>query len=226
MRWLLIFALLAPSVLMAGSKQDPDEVRARLQKALDGAQIGEISDSPIPGFYETTFNGEIVYTDGKYLLQGDIYELDGLRNLTKLSVLESISDADTVVFAPKKTKHTLTIFTDTTCGYCRKLHQEVSKLNEHGIKVRYMMYPRQGPGSPSAKTLESVWCADNPQEAMTAAKAGESIPEKQCATPLEEHMNLARRLGLRGTPLIVADNGTVIPGYRPADQLISMLNGQ
>lgn len=118
----------------------------------------------------------------------------------------------------------ITVFTDISCGYCRRLHAELDTLLEEGVRVRYLMFPRAGIGSQGHKDLESVWCADNPQEAMTNAKAGGKIVAKSCPNPIEEHVALAERLGLRGTPLIYTDGGEKIPGYREASALVAMVN--
>jgi len=86
------------------------------------------------------------------------------------------------------------------------------------------MFPRAGLESDSRVALESVWCSDDPQEAMTAAKAGQPIQPLACETPIEQHYALAEQVGLRGTPLIYLDNGTAIPGYREAKILVEMIN--
>jgi thiol:disulfide interchange protein DsbC len=104
------------------------------------------------------------------------------------------------------------------------MHAEIDTLLEEGIRVRYLMFPRAGIGSQGHKDLESVWCADDPLEAMTNAKAGGRIEAKSCSNPIEEHVALAERLGLRGTPLIYTDSGEKIPGYREASALVSMVN--
>lgn len=224
----IITALFSLSLFaQTASAMDAEQVKERLQQKFQGQRVEDVQPSPVDGFYQVSLGGNILYTDGQYLLQGDIYDLDTMSNLTKLGLLNSVSDDNTVPFTPEgDTEHTITVFTDTTCGYCRKLHQEVGKLNEAGIKVRYMLYPRAGLGSPAAQTLESVWCADNPQKALTAAKAGKKIQQKSCDNPIEEHINYAHRFGLRGTPLIITDRGHVINGYKPADALIRDLNGQ
>lgn len=212
------------------------KVKAQLEKNIPGVEIGDVSETPIPGLYETIINKQLIYLtgDGHYMVRGDIYDRQTSTNLSELSrnkirlqVLKGIDDDQTIVFGPKKAKHSLTVFTDTSCGYCRKLHQdEVPKLNEKGVKVRYILFPRGGMDSPGYKELQSVWCADNPQEALTKAKQGESIPEKACDNPIAENMELAHTFGLRGTPLIVTDSGELINGYRPAEQLLEILNSE
>jgi thiol:disulfide interchange protein DsbC len=220
-------ALLAVMWVSLAQSADADKIRNELQKTVS-SNIEEIKATAIPGLYSVRLDGQLVYVskDGQYLIQGSMFELKTGKNLTTLAVLETISDKDTLMFSPKKPKHTLTVFTDTSCGYCRKLHQEVPKLNENGVKVRYLLYPRAGPDSSVAATLQSIWCADNPQEALTTAKAGGAVETKTCDNPISKHMALARQLGLRGTPMIITDTGEVIPGYQTADQLISNLNSK
>ena len=121
-----------------------------------------------------------------------------------------------------KPEHTVTIFTDVDCGYCRKLHREMASYNDLGIRVRYLMFPRAGVNSESFNTAVSVWCADDQQTAMTRAKLGKSIEAKTCANPIAEQYSLGQQLGVRGTPSIILDNGEMVPGYVPAARLVQM----
>jgi thiol:disulfide interchange protein DsbC len=130
-----------------------------------------------------------------------------------------------VIFAPaEKTDHTVTVFTDIDCGYCRKLHNEITDYTQNGIKVRYLMFPRAGFNSESYHKAVSVWCAENRQEAMTRAKRGESVTPKKCPNPVQEQAELGQSLGVQGTPSIILENGQMIPGYVPAAQLAQMLD--
>lgn len=103
--------------------------------------------------------------------------------------------------------------------YCRKLHQEVPELNALGIQVDYMAYPRAGMGSKSWDKAVSAWCADDRKQAMTDAKQGKTIPDKNCDNPVEAQYRLGQRLGVTGTPAILLENGEIIRGYMPADAL-------
>ena len=122
-------------------------------------------------------------------------------------------------FAPEKYDHTVTVFTDIDCGYCRKLHNEMEGYNDKGIRVRYMFFPRAGVGSKSYQKAVSVWCSDDRRDALTKSKQGKQIPMKTCNNPIDVHMALAQDLGLRGTPLVVLDDGTIQPGYAPPDKV-------
>jgi thiol:disulfide interchange protein DsbC len=124
-----------------------------------------------------------------------------------------------VVFAPKAPKTHITVFTDTDCGYCQKLHSEVPELNRLGVEVRYVAFPRQGLNSPAAKELVSVWCAKDQQDAMNRAKTRQSVADASCDNPVAKQYQLGQMIGVNGTPAIVLANGKMIPGYQPAPQL-------
>jgi thiol:disulfide interchange protein DsbC len=128
-----------------------------------------------------------------------------------------------VIFAPDKPKHTVTVFTDIDCGYCRKLHREIDGYLKAGIRVRYLFFPRAGLGSESFNEAVSVWCAADRQQAMTDAKAGKPIEAKTCENPVIDHMQLGESLQISGTPAIVLESGDLVPGYVPAERLAAML---
>jgi len=137
-------------------------------------------------------------------------------------VIEDLDEAGMVVFAPKNVKSTITVFTDTSCGYCVKLHREIAQIVAGGVKVRYLGYPRAGLNSRSFKTLVSIWCAGNPQQTMTDAKMGLPIKTRTCQTEIGRHIAAGKQIGVRGTPTIVLQDGTVVPGYVTARKLIAM----
>ena len=229
--WLSALLLISASAGMA-AEPDLQQIQQQLEASLPGVRFDQVRPTPLPGLYEVTLRGQVVYmsADGRYLFQGNLIDRQTSVNLTeqtrstmRAELLNSVADAQTVVFSPKNPKYSITIFTDTSCGYCRKLHQEVAVLNKKGVKVRYLLYPRAGIGSPSYKVLQSVWCAKDQQQAMNTAKSGGKVPEQACNNPIQQHMNLAQQMGLQGTPMIITDSGQVVKGYRPAQELIGIL---
>ncbi len=210
------------------------QLEQALSEKMPDLEITEITATPIPGVLELLTGGDVIYLtpDANYMFQGNLIDLQARVNLTEarqgkvhMALINKVPDAETVVFAPEKSEDVreITVFTDTTCPYCSKLHEEVDNLNAAGIKVRYLLYPRAGLGSSAHKELMSVWCADDQQSAMTAAKRGQGVEEKTCETPIEKHIALAQQVGLRGTPLIYVDSGEIISGYRPADAIIKSM---
>tara|TARA_R110000796_G_scaffold526_3_gene1728 strand:+ start:8397 stop:9065 length:669 start_codon:yes stop_codon:yes gene_type:complete len=205
-----------------------------LAKLKFDVPVSAISETPVDGLYQVQLEtGRVLYAtaDGKYFMQGTLIEVnDGQpRNLTSVAeasgiaqVLDRVDASDMVVFAPEEPKTHVTVFTDVDCGYCRKLHSEVEQLNNLGIEVRYMAFPRGGMQSPAAQVMQSVWCADNRQQAMTSAKQGKTVEEKTCANPVAQEYELGKQLGVQGTPAIFLANGVMIPGYQPAQQLATI----
>ncbi|MBN8281118.1 MAG: DsbC family protein, partial [Gammaproteobacteria bacterium] len=189
----------------------------------------QIAASPVPGLFEVRIGSKIAYVtgDGKYLVQGEIIDLATDQNLTEArregvrrDVLAGVSESGMVVFAPAKPTATVTVFTDVDCGYCRKLHKQIADYNARGIKVRYMYFPRSGPGTASWTEAEQVACSPDRQGALTRAKLGEKLTSKPCKpNPVSEHYNIGRDFGIQGTPAIVLESGELIGGYMDPEEL-------
>jgi len=239
---LLVIMLLAFCAGQASAKEDAEKnIRDRMTKILPDYDVAGVHETPVPGVYEVLLGSELVYVsaDGRYMMQGRLIDLETRQNLTessprlaearkreakdRIAALDKVGEDKMVIFAPEKYDHTITVFTDVDCGYCRKLHQEIQGYEDEGIRVRYLFYPRAGAGSPSYKKAVSVWCSDDRQAALTEAKKGKPIPEKQCDNPVLEHMKLGERFGVQGTPAIVLDNGEMVPGYVPPKRLAVLL---
>lgn len=224
---------LATACFAEARKVDAQSAEEVIRDALKNFPVQSVEPSPIAGMYEVVIGGQVVYFSGdmKYQFSGDIVDYERSINLTEKTrntlnakVFNDMDKGDYLAFKPKdKTEHVINVFTDVDCGYCRKLHSEVPQLNAKGIEVRYFLYPRAGSQSRSARTLESIWCADDQQEAMNRAKTGRSIESKRCNNPVDQHIALGAQVGLRGTPLIFTGRGTRISGYRPAKELHAQL---
>jgi thiol:disulfide interchange protein DsbC len=232
--------LVAATLLAAGasaqqsSKSDPkNDARAAIAKKFPGLKAEDVRASAMPGIFEVALGADTVYVsaDGKYLIAGDMYEVDTRSNLTesgradvRRKVLAEVDERDMIIFAPTKTKHTITVFTDVDCGYCRKLHGEIEELNKLGVRVRYMAYPRSGPGTEDWTKMEAVWCAKDRKAAITQAKRGDSLRTTGCgATPVAKQFELGEEVGVKGTPAIYTARGDHIGGYLPPDKMLEAL---
>ena len=225
-------AATAPVAAVPARKADP---RAVIAKKLE-VRIDDVRQSPIPGLYEVVSGNDVLYVspDGRYVVQGDMYDVDRAENITEqrltsmrsgaLAELKAVGDEQAITFGPKDARYTVTVFTDVDCAYCRKLHSQIAEYNKLGIRVRYLFYPRSGPNTPSWAKAEAVWCAPNRQEALTRAKLGEAVaaPAK-CVTPVAKTYHLAHELMLRGTPGIFTDKNEYISGYLEPQALLERL---
>ena len=222
----------ATSATATESKPDFAQIHARVEQEL-GAKVESITQSAIPGLYEVVVPPKVFYmsTDGRYIITGDLVDLQERVNLSadkrsqaRIDSVEKLGESAMIVFSPKEVKHTITVFTDIDCGYCRKLHSEMAAYNKLGIKVRYLAYPRAGIGSPSYDKAVAVWCAADKAKAMTTAKTGGTVEQKNCENPVAKEFALGQELGVNGTPALMLENGQIYPGYAPADKLIAVLD--
>jgi len=227
-----IAALSLFGLTLSVAHADENAIRQALTKSMPSVKVGSVKPSEISGLYEVTVGGNIFYVsdDGKYLVQGHLVDVAARVDLTeeKLSgvrkqAIEKLGLDKMIVFKPKESKYTVSIFTDIDCGYCRKLHSEIDQYMAQGITIQYLFFPRAGKGSDSYHKAVSVWCADDRKAALTAAKKGDTPPAKTCANPIDEHMQLAEDFEVKGTPMIVTEKGNIFPGYLPAKQLAEAL---
>lgn len=225
------------SMAMAGQAVDKaiaDKLRAVLANPEMGLEVDTVEASPIPGLYAVEYaSGPVVYASatGDYMILGDLYSVDakGYTNLTakrrdgeRLEALAQVEEKDMIIFSPEgEPKGHITVFTDTTCFYCQKLHKEVPELNKRGVEVRYLAYPRSGVGSAGYNQLVTAWCASDRQTTMTKLQSKQSVPDKVCdGNPVAAQYSLGQQLGVQGTPALITDEGTLIPGYQSADDLM------
>jgi len=234
MRKFLLSISLASSMVMNAYAAEMTAIEAQLKTILPNASDAIITETPVAGLYQVQVGMTVVYmsTDGKYLLNGGLIELETRDNLTELaksgarqSAMQKISESSMIVYPAKgKQNHFITVFSDIDCPYCAKLHKEIPALNEAGITVRYLSYPRSGMGSPSYHKAVSVWCAKDSVKAMDNAMLGKPVEHKVCVNPVRDHMMEAKYFEVNGTPNIILDNGELLPGYLPAKELIKILN--
>jgi thiol:disulfide interchange protein DsbC len=222
------------STVKAAPSEVPADVRTRVVAKLPGATPDDVSASPIPGLYEVTMGGLIAYVseDGKYLLTGNVYDLETQMNLTssrrnaaRAKALSAASESQMIVFGPPNSKMTVTVFTDVDCGFCRKFHSQIAEMNKAGVRVRYMLYPRTGPGTESWIKAEQVWCSADRRDALTRAKRGDALKAKPCGDgPIKSQYELGADLGVEGTPAIFTQNGDYIGGFLTPAELVQSVH--
>jgi thiol:disulfide interchange protein DsbC len=212
-----------------------EKLKAQLETDMPGMQIQSLTALGDSGLYEAVISDQVFYftQDAKYLIQGNVLSLESRENITqarelqiKSDILSRLDPKDLIIFAPEKTDYMLTVFTDVDCAYCRKLHEEVDEYNKLGIGIRYMAFPRAGVESESAKKLVQVWCAKDPKQAMTDAKAERDLKNTSVCkdNPVVAQFELGQRLGVEGTPALFLENGQVLPGYVPPQRLREILD--
>jgi len=228
-------ALMLFGLTCVTANADEAAIRKALSLAMPASKVEAIKPSVIKGLYEASVGANIYYVseDGKYLIQGRLVDIAARKDLTEEKLngtrklaIENMGKENMIIFAAKIPKYTVTIFTDIDCGYCRKLHSELDQYSAQGITIQYLFFPRAGKGSDSYNKAVSVWCADDRNAALTAAKKDKSIPVKTCDNPIDKHMKLGEDFDVKGTPMIVTEAGNILPGYLPAKQLVEALESE
>ena len=235
-----VFAATAPAPLV-GPTITPaavQMVQQSIHKLSAKVEVDSIQPAQVPGFYQVIASGQMVYisTDGKYLMHGDVVDLARSQNLSddawakfRKAALARVPASQRIVYAPANPKYTITVFTDVNCGFCRALHEHMAAFNKAGIAVEYLAWPREGVASTSGKPtatyseMASVWCASDRKAAFSAAIAGKPPVAATCTNPVADQFDLGMKLGVSGTPTIVAPDGRTLGGYVTPEQLLAAL---
>jgi thiol:disulfide interchange protein DsbC len=230
---LLILAGLVFSLKSPGQEDAVETVKASLQTILPDMEIDKVEESGIPGLYTVMIGAEILYVsaDGQYLLKGDLIDIPNRSNLSeekragaRQAILKTIPKQEFITFSPDNPRHTVYVFTDITCGFCQKLQGDIQKINDRGIAVNYLAFPREGSDSATARRMQSVWCAKDRQTAFIDAMIGLAVNSPECDNPVTEHFGLGQTMGVNGTPAIFTEDGTYLRGYLPPDELLKVLS--
>lgn len=232
--WSFIVAVAFSAAVTADDQADK-RIRSALESMAPQAAVKSIEESPVEGVYEVTVGTQVLYMtgDGRYLMQGNLFDTKTRTDLTskamaslRQEVLSDVDPAEQISFAPPEdeTAHEVFVFTDIDCGYCRRLHAQIDEYNDYGIAVHYLFFPRAGPDSHSFDKAVSVWCADDSRTALTEAKQGAEPEPRTCENPVASQFQLGQDVGIQGTPAIIAEDGTMLPGYMPPQKLVERLD--
>ncbi|TDQ57024.1 thiol:disulfide interchange protein DsbC [Mesocricetibacter intestinalis] len=218
------------SLIAGGAAADDAALKAKLKNL--GADNIEIKNSPLQGIKQVLTDNGILYVseDGKYVLQGRLYELKNneavdLNTQALMPLLESYK-SEMIIYPAKKEKYVVSVFMDITCHYCRKLHSQIKEYNDLGITLRFLAFPRGGTDSQVAQVMESVFTAPDPAFAFSQAEQGTYPKTLKTPNIVKKHYRLGVLFGLQGTPYIVTSKGEGIGGYlAPKDLLQALQNG-
>ena len=229
-----IFILISFSVFVFSDKE---LISAKLENILPAdAVIESIEPSVFDGIYKVYY-GDLqpiyVSQDGNFFIYGDMYQINSNRiiNITneetksrRVDLLSSIPSNELIIFKSKNEISAITVFTDVDCGYCRKLHSQISEYNKVGITVKYVAFPRSGIGTQTFTKMVGAWCADDPKKVITDLKNDKKLNLDFCDDqPIAKHYVIGQKLGISGTPAIITPDGELIPGYVSPEELLSRL---
>ena len=233
---IVIIFLLSMNIYAFNGKE---ELITKLTAVLPAeTKIVDLTKTPVANIYKLDLEDmQSVYvsSDGDFLIIGEIFKItdQGFLNVTELerdaerkSIILALDNSELISFPAENELFSVVIFTDIDCGYCRKLHGEISEYNNLGISVNYAAFPRSGLQSESYSKIVGAWCSEEPAQTLTGLKQGRDMNLSYCENnPVEKHYRLGRKIGVTGTPAIISNSGQLIPGYVPAKDLLSRLQG-
>lgn len=209
-------------------------IQANFDKAGINTKITSIRATEIANIYWVTLQGfpaVMVSADGKYVFQGDVIRLgdsqifplsDSLKAVDSKKQLSTLNPKDLIVYpAQGKQKHAVYVFTDASCPYCHKFHEQLAAITAKGIEVRYVAWPR---GSEFLATMQGIWCSADRKKAFDDAVQGKAVAAADCQNPVMAQYQLGINIGVNGTPAIYNDQGEYIGGYMSADELLQQLD--
>ena len=231
MRFLILITLTL--LVSCAKKENTDiDINKKVSEAYPSVSIDKIRKID-DKFHEIIINNQIYYAtnDGKYLIVGNVIDLDTKESITentkmnqRLSIIDSIDKENFFVFKPQKTEHTLTIFTDPSCPYCQKLHNEIPDLLDNNIEIRYVLFSRNGNDVDAYNQLVSAWCSEDKTETLENLFSGDLLDETEpCDNPIAKNLEHAGLLSVEGTPTIFLEDGRIIPGYQSAKNILAFI---
>lgn len=210
-----------------------------------GGTVKSIKSSPIKGMYEILIDKDgksgVIYIDyrKKYFMQGMIVDFDNLNTVTAHGLelppfkqptfldVRNIPLNNAIIIGNPNGNKRIFVFTEPECFYCRKIHVELQKLTSlvPELSVHILLYPL--PTHPDAYDKSRAILTFKKQSILDKAFAGDVIPSvgtKDAIIELNEIVNFARRNGVTAVPTIVLSNGTVLVGFKTAEELKTILD--
>jgi len=209
----------------------PTSIAERLQALYPATRFGAVNTTPWPGVYEVVMGANLAYVDasGQYFLFGHLYDMQTQRDLTveRKDTLARVDFAalplaDAVKEVRGTGARTFAIFSDPDCPYCRRLEAEIKNLSD--VTIYTFLMPIASLHPEARNKAIAVWCAPEQVEAWHALMWNDQkIPARECAHPVDRNVALGERLGINGTPTLIAADGRVLPGAASLAQIEAWL---
>ncbi len=225
--------LAAAAFLAQPAFANENAVKQAFQTRFSELPVESVAKTGMPGIYEVVAQGQIFYVDEKvnYILRGVLFDSRApeLRNLTAERdaqiAAQSLGKSQDIAIKRVKGngKRILYTFEDPNCGYCKKLQEELVKLNN--VTIYTFLLPIVSPPD-SVEKSKAVWCAKDRGKAWDDLMTKGVVPNnaKTCDAPIEKSIQLAQRFGIRGTPAVYLANGQQIGGYLPLEKIEQALS--
>lgn len=200
-------------------------------------KVNNVEFSEVPGMWvaevEKGQNKLPIYIDfsKKYLVSGNVIRLNDKENLTrersaqmnKIDVAR-IPVADALLLGKPTAKTKVIVFTDPECPYCKKLHEELKEVIRRDPDIAFLIKLFPLKMHPNAYQVSKSIVCSNSMELLEVSFAGKPVPPASCDTPVvDQTLALGGELGIKSTPTLVLPDGLVVPGYKKAEALLTLI---
>lgn len=228
-----VIAIIAALTVSTAATAASEDVEKRLKDQYPATKITAVRESQVKGIYEVIMGRNVAYTDesGRYMIFGHIYDMKEQKDLTA-DVLDALNrvdvsmlpETDTIKVVRGKGERKLFVFSDPDCPYCKRLEDELAKLEN--VTIHTFLYPIEGLHPDARRKAEAIWCAKDRAMAWEEFMANGKLPDASaCETPIDRNLRLGATLGVNGTPTIILSDGGIIHGFLPAAELERRLSG-
>jgi thiol:disulfide interchange protein DsbC len=221
-----------PAQAAAQQEDAAPQIGEKFRALYPNTRFNSVNKAKVTGLYEVVMGDNVAYTDdgGRYFIFGHLFDMKEQVDITAQRRVESKQVEFPSQFLSNAIKtvkgdgsRVVAVFSDPDCPYCKKLEGELARLDN--VTVYTFLFPLESL-HPEAKTKSiAVWCSPNQQQAWTQAVLTGSVAKlKACDNPVNDNLVLGARLGVTGTPTLIAQDGRILPGAVPAEKLDQWLN--
>ena len=204
---------------------DINTAQQNLAKNYPNLEINNIASTEMRGIYSAEIDDQIVYLndDAEHLIAGNMLRLTDQKSLTQeLIVKKNTIDwkklplKNAIKSVRGNGKRQLAIFSDPNCPYCQQLEVELKKLDNVTLYTFILPLKPQ-----SVAPSKQVYCEQDPSFAwqQLIEKGIQPKNKKSCNNPVNANLELAKQLGVEGTPAIIFSNGYRVLGAYPATEI-------
>lgn len=232
-----------PAVLLAASchagdaQDDPAKAIAeKLKQRYPATRIDQVLPSPLPGIFELVMGRNVAFSDaeGRYFIFGHLYDMQSQRDLTaerkeSLARIEwsALPLENSIRFVSGKGERVLAVFSDPDCPFCKKVEAELARLDDATLYL--FPFPIQSLHPNAVAKSTAIWCSKDRAQAwrdvLAGGKVAGSVATKgDCQNPIAANVALAERLGINGTPTLIARDGRMLPGAASAERISAWLD--
>lgn len=226
-KWIVGMAL-ASLMVSGGAQADEASVRKLLGERLPELPVQGVKKAPVPGWYEVIFDNTLLYVDEnvEFIFSGAIFEAKTKRNLSEERMraltrvkFDALPFADAIKIVKGDGSRKVAVFEDPDCIYCQKLEASLAQVSNYTLYV--FLFPIEGSHPGATSKSMKVWCAKDRSKAWLDLMLKNQAPQNKgdCANPVERNIQLAGALRIGGTPAVIFEDGRLIPGAIPKEQI-------